>query len=204
MPQMRLLCLICIPTCNSALSTSHWALSISNLAHSVCKKCSIPGIEYCGLDGTSSCCFPALMPPERTPYCSNCEIGSSIFITLQKQLQPFCLQAFCHPFARWRTVQPRKCLHVENQTYNSSHCTSGTRRVARKNITSGTRRGVSNTKRRKVSFFSAHKRPSPFFYTCPQKNPLLGNRLYKKASIRWQDSAPQISGYWPTSEPKAG
>ena len=26
----------------------------------------------------------------------------------------------------------------------------------------------------------------------------------KKASIRWQDSAPQISGYWPTSEPNAG
>jgi len=28
--------------------------------------------------------------------------------------------------------------------------------------------------------------------------------LYKKASIRWQDSAPPISGYWPTSEPNAG
>jgi len=27
---------------------------------------------------------------------------------------------------------------------------------------------------------------------------------YKKASIRWQDSAPPISGYWPTSEPNAG
>jgi len=26
----------------------------------------------------------------------------------------------------------------------------------------------------------------------------------KKASIRWQDSAPPISGYWPTSEPNAG
>jgi len=28
--------------------------------------------------------------------------------------------------------------------------------------------------------------------------------LNKKASIRWQDSAPPISGYWPTSEPNAG
>jgi len=28
--------------------------------------------------------------------------------------------------------------------------------------------------------------------------------LYKKASIRWQDSAPPISGYWPTSELNAG
>ena len=28
--------------------------------------------------------------------------------------------------------------------------------------------------------------------------------LYKKASIHWQDSAPPISGYWPTSEPNAG
>jgi len=27
---------------------------------------------------------------------------------------------------------------------------------------------------------------------------------YKKASIRCQDSAPPISGYWPTSEPNAG
>jgi len=27
---------------------------------------------------------------------------------------------------------------------------------------------------------------------------------YKKASICWQDSAPPISGYWPTSEPNAG
>jgi len=26
----------------------------------------------------------------------------------------------------------------------------------------------------------------------------------KKASIRWQDSAQPISGYWPTSEPNAG
>jgi len=26
----------------------------------------------------------------------------------------------------------------------------------------------------------------------------------KKASIRCQDSAPTISGYWPTSEPNAG
>jgi len=26
----------------------------------------------------------------------------------------------------------------------------------------------------------------------------------KKASIRWQDSAPPISGYWPTTEPNAG
>jgi len=26
----------------------------------------------------------------------------------------------------------------------------------------------------------------------------------KKANIRWQDSAPPISGYWPTSEPNAG
>jgi len=26
----------------------------------------------------------------------------------------------------------------------------------------------------------------------------------RKASIRWQDSMPPISGYWPTSEPNAG
>jgi len=29
-------------------------------------------------------------------------------------------------------------------------------------------------------------------------------RKDKKGSIRWQDSAPPISGYWPTSEPNAG
>jgi len=28
--------------------------------------------------------------------------------------------------------------------------------------------------------------------------------LNKKASIRWQDSAPPISGWWPTSDPNAG
>jgi len=28
--------------------------------------------------------------------------------------------------------------------------------------------------------------------------------INKKASIRWQDSVPPISGYWPTSEPNAG
>jgi len=28
--------------------------------------------------------------------------------------------------------------------------------------------------------------------------------MYKKASIRWQDNAPPISGYWPTSEPNTG
>lgn len=32
-------------TCNSALSTSHCPLSISNLDHSCCKKCKMPGIE---------------------------------------------------------------------------------------------------------------------------------------------------------------
>ena len=51
----------------------------------------------------------------------------------------------------------RKCLHVGNRTYNSSHCMSGIQRAGRKNITSGTRRGVRNIKRREVSFF------------CPQK-----------------------------------
>jgi len=30
------------------------------------------------------------------------------------------------------------------------------------------------------------------------------NNSNKKASIRWQDSAPPISGYWPTSEPNTG
>jgi len=30
------------------------------------------------------------------------------------------------------------------------------------------------------------------------------NEGYKKASIRWQDSAPPISCYRPTSEPNAG
>ena len=33
---------------------------------------------------------------------------------------------------------------------------------------------------------------------------LNSNWSNKKASIRWQDSAPPISGYWPTSEPNAG
>jgi len=33
---------------------------------------------------------------------------------------------------------------------------------------------------------------------------LLCNKQNKKASIRCQDSAPPISGYWPTSEPNAG
>jgi len=28
--------------------------------------------------------------------------------------------------------------------------------------------------------------------------------INKKATIRWQDSALPISGYWPTSEPNAG
>jgi len=28
--------------------------------------------------------------------------------------------------------------------------------------------------------------------------------INKKASIRWQESAPPISGCWPTSEPNAG
>jgi len=33
-----------------------------------------------------------------------------------------------------------------------------------------------------------------------RRNPT--NVINKKASIRWQDSAPSISGYWPTREPK--
>jgi len=32
----------------------------------------------------------------------------------------------------------------------------------------------------------------------------IKSRFYKMASIRWQDSAPPISGYWPTSGPNAG
>jgi len=45
--------------------------------------------------------------------------------------------------------------------------------VQKKNITSGTRRTVSNTKCRDVSFFSAHKRPSHFFSYIPHKKTLF-------------------------------
>ena len=36
------------------------------------------------------------------------------------------------------------------------------------------------------------------------KYPLFYFICNKKASIRWQDSAPPISGCWPTNEPNAG
>jgi len=44
--------------------------------------------------------------------------------------------------------------------------------------------------------------PTSYQYTKAQK-PLV-TVVVKKASIRWQDSAPPISGYWPTSEPNSG
>ena len=66
-----------------------------------------------------------------------------------------------------------KCLYVGNRACNSSHCMSGTWRAGRKNITSGTQRAVSNTKRQEVSFFYAHKRCSPFFLYIPHKKPFF-------------------------------
>jgi len=45
---------------------------------------------------------------------------------------------------------------------------------------------------------------SDFMAKVPRSDVLRPRRLNKKASIRWQDSAPPISGYWPTSEPNAG
>jgi len=70
----------------------------------------------------------------------------------------YCPEFDCRDIVRI-PLHVRKCLHIGNRTYNSSHCMSGTRRA------------VSNTKRREVSFFSAHKRPSPFFWYTPHKKP---------------------------------
>ena len=36
------------------------------------------------------------------------------------------------------------------------------------------------------------------------KDMIAPKNYNKKASIRWQDSVPPISGYWPTNEPNAG
>jgi len=69
----------------------------------------------------------------------------------------------------------RKCLHIGNRTYNSSHCMSGTRRA------------VSNAKRREVSFFSAHKRPSPLFLYIPHKNPLLNRSMINLLSLAYAE-----------------
>ena len=52
----------------------------------------------------------------------------------------------------------RKCLHVGNRTYNSSHCMSGTPRAGRHNITSGTRRALSKIKRREGDGFTLRVR----------------------------------------------
>jgi len=58
----------------------------------------------------------------------------------QYDKRPLCVR--CSSCCR----QNRKCLHVGNWTYNSSHCMSGTRHAARKNITSETWHAVSNIK----------------------------------------------------------
>jgi len=62
-----------------------------------------------------------------------------------------------------------KCLHVGNRAYNSSHCMSGIQRAGRKNITSGTRRAVSYTKRREFLSFLPTNDLVPFSYTYPTK-----------------------------------
>jgi len=41
-------------------------------------------------------------------------------------------------------------------------------------------------------------------YNINSENNHSNTDFNKKASIRWQDSAPAISGYWSTSEPNAG
>jgi len=51
-----------------------------------------------------------------------------------------------------------------------------------------------------VSFTIEYKVGIPEFYLYMG----CGADLLNKISIRWQDSAPPISGYWPTSEPNAG
>ena len=80
-----------------------------------------------------------------------------------------------------------KCLDVGNRIYNASHCMSGTRRARRKNITSGTRRAVSNTKRREVSFFFAHKRPGPFFLYIPHNNRRLNRQMINLLSLAYAE-----------------
>jgi len=44
----------------------------------------------------------------------------------------------------------------------------------------------------------------PLQYNCWQMVLPSAKQEYKKASIHWQDSAPPILGYWPTTEPNAG
>jgi len=59
---------------------------------------------------------------------------------------------------------------------------------------------LENTRKQKsVTKYELFSVPRCFLYGVK-----YASRSNKKANIRWLDSAPPISGYWPTSEPNAG
>jgi len=126
------------------------------------------------------------------------------FATLSRQMYPHSSKFAtglrrCHQRSLWSPVSrsktwPRRTLSSKNEHF------SGWKTLRLCKEIKGDVATKTLSLRRQTSIMKHSRKPTQHVRNIKSKR----RRKNKKASIRWQDSAPPISGDWPTSERNTG